>query len=85
MHPPKTSRCRRFVVLHDLHLDRLVFDALSTWASDNGLHFQDAIQLAICAFNDRSSAMDDASSATRAIDGIARRSPHIPSTEPAQP
>ena len=47
------SECGRFVVVEALHLDRDVFDALARWAADHGLRIQDAIQLAVCAFNDR--------------------------------
>ena len=54
MQPPKPSQCGRFIVLDGLHLDRAVVEALTTWASQNGLRLQDAIQIAVCAFNDGS-------------------------------
>jgi hypothetical protein len=47
------SECGRFVVIDRLHLDRHVFEALARWATDRGLRMQDAIQLALCAFNER--------------------------------
>lgn len=48
----KHSVCGRFVVLDSLHIDRKVLGALASWAADRGLRVEDAIQLAICAFND---------------------------------
>lgn len=55
MKPTNLSECGRFVVIDALHLDRYVFEALARWATDRGLRMQDAIQLAVCAFNDRNS------------------------------
>jgi predicted nucleic acid-binding protein len=52
MMPAKVSPCGRFVVLDDLHIDRAVFDLLTSWASERDLRIQDAIQLALCAFGD---------------------------------
>ena len=46
------SACGRFVVLDALYLDRMVLEALARWASEHGVRLQDAIQLAICAFNE---------------------------------
>jgi hypothetical protein len=46
------SECRRFFVADALHLDREVVEALAGWAAERDLRMQDAIQLAICAFND---------------------------------
>jgi hypothetical protein len=48
----RASTCGRFVVLDDLHVDRDVFEALAQWAAQHGLRIQDAIQLAVCSFND---------------------------------
>jgi len=47
------SACGRFVVLDALYLDRTVLASLARWASAHGVRLQDAIQLAICAFNER--------------------------------
>jgi hypothetical protein len=52
MMPAKVSPCGRFVVLDDLHIDRAVFDLLTSWASERDLRIQDAIQLALCTFWD---------------------------------
>jgi hypothetical protein len=85
MQLPKPSPCGRFIVLDGLHLDRVVFETLARWASKNHLRHQDAIQLAICAFNEgsaRSRAM--APSATMALDAVGRRSPQLPATESAE-
>ena len=49
----KFSGCGRFVVLEGLNLDRVVFEELDRWAREHGLRAQDAIQVAICAFNER--------------------------------
>jgi len=46
------SVCQRFVVVDGLHVDRAVFAALQAWASERGVSVQDAIQLAICFFNE---------------------------------
>lgn len=46
------SSCGRFVVVDDLHIDRDVFAQLERWASQRGLTLQDAIQLAICLFDE---------------------------------
>jgi len=46
------SECRRFVVADALHVDREVFETLAAWAAEHHLSMQDAIQLALCAFND---------------------------------
>ena len=46
------SECRRFVVADALHLDREVVEVLAAWAAEHHLGVQDAIQLALCAFND---------------------------------
>lgn len=53
MAPTTMSKCGRFVVIDQLHVDRNVFDLLANWAADRGVGIQDAIQLALCAFNDR--------------------------------
>lgn len=47
----KASACGRFVVVEGLYLDRTVLEKLDRWASEHHLRLQDAIQLAICAFN----------------------------------
>lgn len=44
--------CQRFVVVDGLHVDRTVFAVLEAWAAERGVSVQDAIQLAICFFND---------------------------------
>jgi hypothetical protein len=66
------SPCGRFIVLDGLHLDRVVFETLATWASKNELRLQDAIQLAICAFNDGSRTTAMTPSATMASGAIVR-------------
>ena len=58
----KVSACGRFVVLEGLYLDRVVFDVLERWASERDLRPQDAIQLAICAFTEGTSALPGVSS-----------------------
>jgi len=57
MQLPKASPCDRFIILDDLHLDRVVFETLARWSSKNDLRLQDAIQLAICVFNESSRTM----------------------------
>lgn len=52
MSPPCVSECGRFVVIKELHLDRKVFDALARWAEERGIGIQDAVQIALCSFND---------------------------------
>jgi hypothetical protein len=52
MMPAKVSPCGRFVVLDDLHLDRAVFEVLTSWAQERELRIQDAIQLALCNLSD---------------------------------
>jgi hypothetical protein len=47
------SQCPPFAVIDGLHIDREVFDTLARWASERGLGIQDAVQLALCAFNER--------------------------------
>ena len=59
----RISVCLRFVVIDGLHIDRAVFAALQAWASERGVSAQDAIQLAICFFNDR--RVTDVASALR--------------------
>ena len=49
----KVSVCGRFIVLEGLHLDRVAFEEIERWASARRLRPQDAIQVAICAFNER--------------------------------
>ncbi len=56
MSHPSLSECGRFVVLESLHVDRDVFEALARWASEHNLGVQDAVQLALCAFNERNAA-----------------------------
>lgn len=75
MQVAKISPSGRFIVLDGLHLDRMVFEALATWASEKGLRLQDAIQLAICAFNDGAHMKDKALPATGAM---VRRSSKCP-------
>ncbi len=53
MTPWNVSECGRFVVFEGLHLDRNVVEVLGRWATDRGLGIQDAIQLALCSFNER--------------------------------
>ena len=48
----KLSACGRFVVLEGLHIDHRVLESLASWGTERGLPVQDAIQVAICAFND---------------------------------
>jgi hypothetical protein len=48
----KLSACRQFVVFETLRLDRSLLESLALWGAQRGLRMQDAIQLAICAFND---------------------------------
>ncbi len=55
MTPTNVTKCGRFVVIDALHIDRDVFEALAGWAMDYGLGIQDAIQVALCAFIDKSS------------------------------
>lgn len=57
----RLSPCRRFVVVESLHVDRKVLESLVSWAEGRGLRTQDAIQVAICAFN---AANDGASRAS---------------------
>ena len=56
MQHAKVSSCGRFVVLHGFHLDRTAVEALHRWAGEHRLGLQDAIQLAICAFNEGGAA-----------------------------
>jgi hypothetical protein len=61
------SECRRFVVADALHVDREVFETLAAWAAEHHLGVQDAIQLALCAFNDNAQnarLVSDVASAT---------------------
>jgi hypothetical protein len=51
------SECRRFVVADGLHVDREVFETLEAWAAERGLGVQDAIQIALCAFNDNAGSV----------------------------
>ena len=53
MTPWHVSECGRFVVIDALHLDRTVVETLALWASNRALGIQDAIQLALCSFNER--------------------------------
>jgi hypothetical protein len=48
----KLSACGRFVVLEGLYVDRKVLESLASWGAGHGLPVQDAIQVAICAFNE---------------------------------
>jgi hypothetical protein len=48
----KLSNSGRFVVLETLRIDRLVLERLAAWAAQHDLQVQDAIQVAVCAFND---------------------------------
>jgi hypothetical protein len=84
MQLPKVSQCGRFIVIDGLCLDRGVYETLATWASKNDLRLQDAIQLAICAFNEGSCTMTMPRSATIAIGAIGRRLPQMPAMEPAK-
>jgi hypothetical protein len=84
MQRPKPSPCGRFIVLDGLHLDRILFETLSTWASTNDLRLQDAIQLAICAFNDGNRTTATAPSATMAVGAIGWRLPQVSATEPTE-
>jgi predicted nucleic acid-binding protein len=81
MQPPKTSPCGRFIVIDGLHLDRVVFESLATWASERGLRLQDAIQLAVCAFHEGSLAMDNA---LPAFGTMVRCSPPVPAAKAAK-
>jgi hypothetical protein len=47
------SKCGRFVIIDQLHLDRTVLQVLASWAAEHDVSIQDAIQLAVCAFNDQ--------------------------------
>lgn len=75
MTPTTVSNCGRFVVIDALHVDRSVFEALARWATDHGLGIQDAIQVALCAFNDRTSdaAACDHGEGARILTDILRR------------
>jgi hypothetical protein len=84
MQPPKPSPCGRFIVLDGLHLDRVVFETLARWASKNDLRLQDAIQLAICAFNEDSRTTAITPSATMAICAVGRCPPQLPATGSAE-
>lgn len=53
---PRLSKCGRFIVIESLHIDRNVFEVLARWARERGLAVQDAVQLAVCAFNERNAA-----------------------------
>jgi hypothetical protein len=52
----KTSECGRFVRLDELYVDKDVYNALERWSQEQQLQLQDAIQLALCAFNERHEA-----------------------------
>ncbi len=52
----KLSACGRFVIVEALYIDRNALGALATWAAEHGLGAQDAIQIAILAFNDTAAA-----------------------------
>ena len=41
------SECGRFVVLHEVQLDRDVFDAFADWAHARGFYMQHAIEFAL--------------------------------------
>lgn len=69
----KISSSGRFVVLDGLHVDREVFEALARWAAKHDVHVQDAIQLAICAFNE--SALDADTATPTMTPGYQRSSP----------
>ncbi len=43
----------RFVLLAPLHLDRTALADLVAWAEPQGLTLENAIQLAVCLFNER--------------------------------
>jgi hypothetical protein len=62
------SECGRFVVVEGLHIDRNVFEALGRWATDHGLGIQDAVQLALCSFNERNAAEPVANTVLRVHD-----------------
>jgi hypothetical protein len=53
MTPPSPSACGRFVIIETLYVDRKVFDALARWAAEQGIGIQDAIQIALCSFNEQ--------------------------------
>ncbi|MDB4944543.1 MAG: hypothetical protein JWP97_4077 [Labilithrix sp.] len=55
----RLSACGRFIVLESLHIDRRVLEPLASWGARRGLRVQDAIQLAICAFNDGGEELAD--------------------------
>jgi hypothetical protein len=54
----KPSSCGKFVELDELHIDRDVFETLARWATDHGLSIENAIQFALCCFNDSNAEGD---------------------------
>lgn len=55
----KLSSCGRFVVLEFLHIDREVLDPLAAWADAREIGLQDAIQLAVVGFVERTHGRED--------------------------
>ncbi len=53
----KLSPCHRFVILEGIHIDRDAIHTLQNWAAARGPALQDAVQLAILAFNERSAGL----------------------------
>lgn len=45
------SVCGRFVVFRTLYIDRATLAPLAAWAVQRGLRVEDAIQIAVCAFD----------------------------------
>ena len=71
MAPTRLSESGRFIVIDNLHLDRAVFHALSTWAKRKELTVQDAIQVALCLFNDhRGEWLDEKKKRGRAVESV---------------
>jgi hypothetical protein len=51
MRPESSAGTDRFVLLPRLHVDRAVLADLLDWAEPRGLATEQAIQLALCVFN----------------------------------
>jgi hypothetical protein len=69
------SECRRFVVVDAIHVDREVFETLAAWAVERDLGIQDALQLALCAFNDSTQSAGLSQDAEGALSSESRDSP----------
>ncbi len=74
----KLSACRRFVIVEALYIDRDALGALTTWAAEHGLGAQDAIQIAILAFNDAATRLEVGPPAVRSTPGASGSPPVDP-------